>query len=55
MEITWICHNPECLFENVDDWDMTAFPTCSECETVVWWEDILTKDELENYLKWGAS
>jgi len=48
METKWIC--PECQTTNLDDWMLTAFPVCENCNKEIWWEDILTGQNLENYL-----
>lgn len=41
-EYNWTC--PNCNTDNLDDIELTAFPSCSDCYESYFWEDILPRD-----------
>jgi hypothetical protein len=45
MDIKWFCE--KCGSENIDDFQETCMPTCSECLEVYFWDDILEPDVMD--------
>ena len=44
MEIVRIC--PGCGAENLDDYVETVFPFCERCNRELYWDDIITEEEI---------